>query len=271
MAEASAGSGFWKPLRHGGRRGARDFGRHLHRRARTASSSSASCTRSRWRACSACFPAAAGVLTLVVAALVIAAPVYLRFGVFRPSVVWWVGLSAVNPRSNDYVPLFPWFGAVLVGIAAAKLAVGRAVSTLAGGLRARRWSRPLIFTGRHSLAFYLIHQPVLIGCVWLFSQILPAAAETREVKLPAILPDLLRGRPATPNSARAIVSACSTRWSGKARSTASIPATRAAELLAKRRRASQASARPRPTTSMIGGRTSNDRHQQSRGSCRGRR
>ena len=50
-----------------------------------------------------------------------------------------------------------------------------------------RGSKPLAcgllqFAGRHSLAFYLIHQPVLIGCVWLFAQIFPAATASPEVQ-----------------------------------------------------------------------------------------
>ena len=120
-------------------------------------------------------------LTLVVAALVIAAPVYVRFEALDHPWLWWIGLSAINPRSNDYVPLFPWFGAVLVGIGVAKL-------VSASGLRARLASlmpgsraNPLVFIGRHSLAFYLIHQPLLIGCVWLFSQVMPAQVETVQV------------------------------------------------------------------------------------------
>ena len=40
----------------------------------------------------------------------------------------------------------------------------------------------LTFGGRHSLAVYLIHQPVLIACIWLFSQVFPPAEETREVR-----------------------------------------------------------------------------------------
>ncbi len=49
-------------------------------------------------------------------------------------------------------------------------------------MRAPRWTWPLTFGGRHSLAVYLIHQPVLIACIWLFSQIFPPAEETREVR-----------------------------------------------------------------------------------------
>ncbi|UVK45917.1 DUF1624 domain-containing protein [Mesorhizobium sp. AR07] len=120
-------------------------------------------------------------LTLLVAALVIAAPVYLRFEAFDHPWLWWVGLSAINPRSNDYVPLFPWFGAVLVGIGVTKLAAAAGVLTWLANLKPGRWANPLLFIGRHSLAFYLIHQPLLIGCVWLFSQVMPAQVETPQV------------------------------------------------------------------------------------------
>ena len=121
------------------------------------------------------------ILTLAIAAAVIAAPSYLRSEFFDHPFWWWVGLSPANPRSNDYVPLFPWFAAVLVGIAAAKLASSQ-------GLPARLaakpggWSQPLILAGRHSLAFYLIHQPILIAGLWLFSQAFPAQVQTPEVQ-----------------------------------------------------------------------------------------
>src|SRR5690606_18242083 len=61
-------------------------------------------------------------LTLIIAALVICAPIYARAEVFNHIWLAWVGLSSVPIRSNDYVPLFPWFGAVLIGIATAQLA-----------------------------------------------------------------------------------------------------------------------------------------------------
>ena len=118
--------------------------------------------------------------TLLAAAAVIAAPFYLRSEMFDHPALWWVGLSTVNPRSNDYVPLFPWFGPVLIGIAAAKLASSAGLFERLKLIRPGSWSGPLRFAGRHSLAFYLIHQPVLIGLVWLASQVIPVSPQARE-------------------------------------------------------------------------------------------
>jgi len=121
------------------------------------------------------------VLTLAVAVAVIAAPHFLRSAFFDHPFWWWLGLSSVDPRSNDYVPLFPWFGAVLAGIGAAKLAQAAGLFGRLGALHPGSWSRPLQLAGRHSLAVYLIHQPVLIACVWAFSHVFPPATQTREV------------------------------------------------------------------------------------------
>lgn len=120
-------------------------------------------------------------LTLLIAALVVAAPNYLRSEAFNHPALWWIGLSTVNPRSNDFVPLFPWFGAVLAGIGAAGLARKAGLFERLAKLQPGAWSKPFSFFGRHSLAFYLIHQPVLISLVWLFAQVYPAPVETREV------------------------------------------------------------------------------------------
>jgi uncharacterized membrane protein len=122
------------------------------------------------------------IMTLIAAAAVIAAPHYLQSDFFNDPWWWWTGLSESRPRSNDYVPVFPWFGAVLAGIAAAKIAEQTSLFAKIATLRSPKWSWPLVFGGRHSLAVYLIHQPVLISSVWLFSQVFPPQQETREVR-----------------------------------------------------------------------------------------
>ncbi|MDQ0455958.1 putative membrane protein [Rhizobium paknamense] len=93
---------------------------------------------------------------------------------FDTPALWWLGLSETLPRSNDYVPVFPWFAAVLFGIAAARLALRfgwtERLAGLPGGPRLLQWA------GRHSLIFYLVHQPVLISLVYLASLVAPPPA-----------------------------------------------------------------------------------------------
>ncbi|MGD9913662.1 MAG: DUF1624 domain-containing protein [Rhizobiaceae bacterium] len=119
-------------------------------------------------------------LTLLVAAGVIAAPFFLRSEAFDHRMLAWVGLATFDPRSNDYVPVFPWFGAVLAGMGVAKIAVWTGVTNHLAGLSLGGWSRPLRFVGRHSLAYYLIHQPAMIAALWLFSLLFPPVFTTAD-------------------------------------------------------------------------------------------
>lgn len=111
------------------------------------------------------------ILTIVIAVAAIIAPFYLKADIFGTPWLLWIGLSPITPRSNDYVPLLPWLAPFLLGLAFAKIAVP------AGWLdRFRSPSsprNPLAIAGKHSLAFYLIHQPVLVGIVYLTSLIAP--------------------------------------------------------------------------------------------------
>lgn len=119
---------------------------------------------------------------LAAAAFFVAGPHFLRTTFFDHPAWWWVGLSSSNPRSNDYVPLFPWFGAVLAGTAIARLAKSAGWFDSLAGVQSGNWSRPLRFAGRHSLFVYLIHQPVLIACLWVFSQVSPPPQVSPEVR-----------------------------------------------------------------------------------------
>jgi uncharacterized membrane protein len=99
----------------------------------------------------------------------------------RPWLLW-LGLETEFPRTNDFVPLLPWFGVVLAGIAAARvwailaphahkfpLPVGKGAQL---ALPSRiEW--PLVWLGRQSLLIYLLHQPILFGVVYLASRVYP--------------------------------------------------------------------------------------------------
>ncbi len=101
------------------------------------------------------------------ACVCIAAPHFFTSAVFDSPGWLWLGLASDPIPSNDYDPLLPWFGAVLIGVTAARIALARASNA-----EWVRWqpaspiARTLAFGGRHSLVFYLLHQPVLMGLVW---------------------------------------------------------------------------------------------------------
>lgn len=59
------------------------------------------------------------ILTTIIAIAAIVAPDYLRSELFDTPFLWWVGLGSRAPASFDYVPLLPWLGPFLLGMAAA--------------------------------------------------------------------------------------------------------------------------------------------------------
>ena len=112
-------------------------------------------------------------LPVVIAASIFCfvAPALLSGPTFDAPPLLWLGLSTYTPRSNDYVPVFPWFGVVLAGIGLVRLV--RLVRPGWLQLLVRPAPRQLVWAGRHSLAIYLLHQPILIGLVYLAAQISP--------------------------------------------------------------------------------------------------
>lgn len=117
-------------------------------------------------------------LTFLVAICVFLVPQFLRSDMFNQPWLWWVGLSTQPRQSFDYVPLLPWFAAVLAGIGAARLpfVTNRLRQNESGEKPSGRVKSALAFLGRHSLVFYLVHQPVLISILYGVSLAYPAPA-----------------------------------------------------------------------------------------------
>ncbi|MFC5583678.1 DUF1624 domain-containing protein [Nitratireductor kimnyeongensis] len=121
-------------------------------------------------------------LLLVVAAGLVVAPHVFSAPLFDAPALWWVGLSTFRPPSNDYVPLLPWFGAVIAGIGSARIARDTGFLHSIALLKPSHWQAPFALAGRHSLAFYLLHQPVLIACVWVLAQLWPPTAVPADIR-----------------------------------------------------------------------------------------
>jgi uncharacterized membrane protein len=87
----------------------------------------------------------------------------LTLGVDYP---WFIpfGLMQWGVSMVDYYPIFPWFGEVLLAIAAGNLIYYRGDRQFRledySNLFFINW---LVFLGRHSLFIYLIHQPIILG------------------------------------------------------------------------------------------------------------
>lgn len=118
----------------------------------------------------------------IAATLVFALPIAFKAEAFSSPWLIWLGLGTRLPSTNDFVPVFPWFACVLMGIAMAKL--WRPVASEAPDAP-QRPMRALIWMGRNSLPIYLIHQPVLYGglAVLASAMLPPVDRETRDFLL----------------------------------------------------------------------------------------
>jgi uncharacterized membrane protein len=83
----------------------------------------------------------------------------------------WVGLITHLPRTEDYVPVLPWFGTMLAGYLVAGQLLVHARPAFTGSIPPI--VRPLAILGRWGLSFYMLHQPILIGSLELFRMVFP--------------------------------------------------------------------------------------------------
>ncbi|WP_127145846.1 DUF1624 domain-containing protein [Pelagibacterium montanilacus] len=117
------------------------------------------------------------------ALVIIAMPLFVSHPFFSARVFSIFGLWDVPPPSEDLVPVFPWFGVVLAGVAAARMALGagwmeRLRAVPSGSLPARFLGR----AGRWSLIIYLLHQPVMIGVLMGVATVVPVNPEVRSAE-----------------------------------------------------------------------------------------
>ena len=99
---------------------------------------------------------------------------YPLFDFYQPELgSFWLlplGFPPQGLLSLDYYPLVPWFGLVLVGIVCGRFFYPQGKRKFAG-FGSSPFFAPLKTLGRHALAVYLLHQPLLIGALYLFRRL----------------------------------------------------------------------------------------------------
>ncbi|CAK0742879.1 DUF1624 domain-containing protein [Gammaproteobacteria bacterium] len=87
--------------------------------------------------------------------------VTVQLPLFDHPALHWVGMMTYKPFTEDYVPLVPWFGVVLLGLWLGQRFYGHSAAIPPPTL-----PHLLVLpaaAGRYSLLIYMVHQPVLIG------------------------------------------------------------------------------------------------------------
>ena len=86
--------------------------------------------------------------------------------VFNHPWLHWLGMMTHKPFTEDYVPILPWFGVLLLG-----LYIGQSIHRHRPSMLQAPSSLPgsgiLSWLGRHSLLIYLLHQPLFMGVLYL--------------------------------------------------------------------------------------------------------
>lgn len=121
-------------------------------------------------------------LVIGLAVILIGLQLFIQSPLFGEKLWSWIGLWDAPPPSEDLVPIFPWFGVALLGIAATRWAISSGVTDrLAQFKGTSAPSRALAKLGRWSLVIYVLHQPILIGILMGLAS-LTGISETRRAE-----------------------------------------------------------------------------------------
>lgn len=106
-------------------------------------------------------------LNLIFGLIFICSGLFLENEIFNPKWINWLGFTTQKPFTEDYVPIFPWLGVFLLGMFA-----GRFLFHSPDSYNSLTKTYPgfpamvLSLAGRNSLLIYMIHQPLLMGLIF---------------------------------------------------------------------------------------------------------
>ena len=105
-------------------------------------------------------------LNLLFGLLFLLVGLFFQHPVFDHPWLHWLGMMTHKPFTEDYVPVLPWFGVLLLGLFLGQLVVRDQLCP--DQIRPRMPGAALLdWLGRYSLLIYLLHQPLFMGVLYL--------------------------------------------------------------------------------------------------------
>lgn len=105
-----------------------------------------------------------GVWNIAVGVASFAAWFAIKLPFFDPKYLNWIGLISQKPYTEDFVPIFPWIGVVLISMGLTKIWQRRNYAMIAPvAWLNENPPRLLKFLGSWPLLIYLLHQPIMMG------------------------------------------------------------------------------------------------------------
>lgn len=106
------------------------------------------------------------VLNMVLGVAFILVGLSVQHPVFNHPWLHWLGMMTHKPFTEDYVPVLPWLGVLLLGVYIGQSMLRRGQPFLSTALSLPGF-RMLSWMGRNSLLIYLLHQPLFMGVLYL--------------------------------------------------------------------------------------------------------
>lgn len=106
-------------------------------------------------------------VVIVAGLAVMALPSFISLSALDTRWLAWIGFAQSPASSIDFVPVFPWLGLTLLGVASAKTFVRTKYVQRPPEAQKKSGclTRSLVWMGRHSLVIYLLHQPILLAMI----------------------------------------------------------------------------------------------------------
>ena len=109
-------------------------------------------------------------LLLIFAMSILTIGVFYESPVFNRPFLQWLGMMTYKPITEDYVPLLPWLGVMMIGARMGQWALTKSKLWLFD-YKPSSILFPVQWLGQHSLIVYMLHQPILLGALGIFGMV----------------------------------------------------------------------------------------------------